>query len=287
MSDCHRVVLFGSSGQLGARLITTLTDAGYDVTGIDRARCNFSTVSERDIEIILRAVEPALIINAAAFTAVDAAENARDEAHRVNATVPEILARHAALSVIPFLHFSTDYVFNGARGAPYTEDEPVSPINHYGVTKLAAEQAVAAHGGHVFRIQFVYDVARKNFFSTIRDALQTRAEIRVVADQIAAPSFVGHVAAAITAAVPKIIAGTLPAAIYHLTAAGHTSRHGFACAIAQAMASSARIIPVASTEFPTPAMRPRDTRLDCRALAAYGITMPHWREGLAAALEEI
>lgn len=286
MSDSGRVVLFGSHGQLGARLFAKLNHAGYDVTAIDRARCDFATSSERDIEIILRAVEPALLINAAAFTAVDAAESARADASRVNAAVPEIMARAAQASAIPFLHFSTDYVFDGARGAPYGVDAPPAPVNHYGATKLAGERAVMAYGAHCFRLQLVYEAARENFFSRIRAALQTRDEIRVVADQIAAPSFVGHVATAMTTAVPKIVEKSLPSGIYHLAAAGHTSRHGFACAIAQAMGSATRIIPITSAEFPTPAARPHDTRLDCRTLAAYGISMPHWRDGVAAAMEE-
>ena len=279
-----RIVLFGVNGQLGARLMETLEHAGYEVTGIDRARCDFASASPKDIAVIVRAVDPVLIINAAAYTAVDAAETDADAAQRVNATVPEYIALAAAEQHVPLLHFSTDYVFDGKRGAPYREDATTNPLNVYAQSKLAGEQAVLQHGGTVFRLQWVFDGRGKNFFTTMTRLLSERDHVTVVADQLGAPSHALHLAQAITHAVPLLVAGTLPPAVYHLTAQGHTSWHGFACAIAGARA--VMITPITTAEYPVAAVRPKDARLNSEALAVHGITMPHWRDGVALAQKE-
>ncbi|MES2985138.1 MAG: dTDP-4-dehydrorhamnose reductase [Pseudomonadota bacterium] len=277
-----RVVLFGMNGQVGSRLMETLSDAGYEVTGIDRARCDFEQAGAKEIGIIIRAVEPVLIINAAADTAVDAAEAAPARAHRINATMPGILAAAAAEQHVPLLHFSTDYVFDGASGAPYQPDATTHPLSVYAQSKLAGEQAVLAQGGTVFRLQWVFDGRGKNFFTTITRLLAERAELSIVADQLGAPSHALHIARAVTAAVPDVCAGTLPPGVYHLAAGGHTSWHGFTCAIAAGLHSSATIRAITSAEYPVAATRPKDARLATTAALA----MPHWREGLTLALEE-
>jgi dTDP-4-dehydrorhamnose reductase len=281
-----RIVLFGISGQLGSRLMTTLADAGYEVTGLDRRTLDFTTATAKEIAVKLRAVEPHLVINAAAYTAVDAAENEVALAQRINAEIPEIIAQTCAEQSVPMIHFSTDYVFDGARGAPYAEDATPHPLNAYAHSKLGGEQAVRQHGGYVFRLQWVYAGTGKNFFCTMKKLLSERDEVRVVADQLGAPSHALHVAQAITQAAPNIISGEIPAGIYHLTSQGHTSWHGFACAIAQALNSRACVVPIVTTEYPTPAIRPKDTRLDCSALASFGIRMPHWRDGISLAVKE-
>jgi dTDP-4-dehydrorhamnose reductase len=132
----------------------------------------------------------------------------------------------------------------------------------------------------------VYASTGKNFFLTMKKLLAEREEVRVVADQLGAPSHAQHVADAITQAAPKIISGEIPAGIYHLTSGGHTSWHGFACAIATAMNSKARVVPIVTAEYPMPAIRPKDARLSAALLAAHGISMPHWREGIALAMKE-
>ncbi len=283
-----RIVLFGMHGQLGSRLITALTAAGYEVTGIDRIRCDFTIATAKEIGVIIRAVEPQLVINATAYTAVDKAEDASEHAlaQRINATIPEMIATIASEQAVPFLHFSTDYVFDGLRGAPYREDAPTNPVNTYAITKHAGEVGVIAHGGHVFRLQWVFNGRGKNFFTTIKKLLADRSELRVVADQVGSPSNAVHIAAAVAKAVPLLLAKTLPAGIYHLTAQGHASWHGFACAIAQAVGSPASVVPIITSEYPLPAARPKDARLDCSALASYGIAMPHWSEGVTQAMED-
>ena len=283
MSSARSVLLFGANGQLGRRLSVALTEQGYEVTALDRAACDFATVDAKKIEVLMRAVEPALVIIAAAYTEVDRAESQPELAARINGEVPGWIAQAARAHGAPCIHFSTDYVFDGARG-PYRPDAPTRPLNVYGTSKRQGEEAVRRESGYVFRLQWLVDTQGKNFLMTMRRLLAERPEISVVADQIGAPSTVPDVATAIVAAVPLILAGTLPPDIYHLTAGGYTSWHGFACAIADAIGSATRIIPITTAQYPLPATRPEDGRLDCSALAGYGIRMPHWRAGLLALL---
>lgn len=285
VSEVTRIVLFGVHGQVGRCLHSAFTRAGYEVTGIDRTRCDFATATAKEIAVIIRAVEPQLVINAAAYTAVDLAETETALAMRINVEIPELIAHSCAEQSTPFLHFSTDYVFDGARGAPYAVDAPTNPISAYGASKLAGEVGIKKHGGHIFRLQWVFAGVGKNFFLTMKQLLATREEVRVVADQLGAPSHAEHIAQAVVSAAPAIISAEIPQGVYHLAAGGHTSWHGFACAIADASGSHARIVPITTTEYPTVAARPRDTRLDCGDLARYGIRMPHWREGLMLAMK--
>jgi dTDP-4-dehydrorhamnose reductase len=286
VSEAPRIVLFGVNGQVGHRLLQTLNTAGYEVTGIDRARCDLATATAKEIATIIRAVEPQLVINATAYTGVDAAETDNAMAQRLNAEVPGLMAAACEEQHVPFLHFSTDYVFDGLRGAPYRENAEVNPVNAYAVTKRAGEVAVQQHKGHIFRLQWVFDARGKNFFLTMKKLLTERPELKVVADQLGAPSNALHIARAVTQAAPKLIDGVIPVGIYHLTAGGSTSWHGFACAIAKAVESTATILPLVSAEYPLPATRPKDARLNCSALASYGVAMPHWREGLTSAMGE-
>ncbi len=280
-----RVVLFGVNGQVGFRLNEALLAAGFEVTAIDRARCDFATATAKEIAVIIRAVEPSIVINAAAYTAVDLAEKEPQLAHRINGELPKLIAAASAEQHVPCIHFSTDYVFDGTSGAPYAEGATVNPLGVYGTSKLAGERAARAAGAHVFRLQWVFDARGKNFFLTMKKLLTEREEVRVVADQLGAPSNAKHIAQAIAKAAPRIINGDISADIYHLTAGGFTSWHGFACAIADATKSAAHVLPIVSAEYPTPAARPKDGRLDTTKLASHGIAMPHWREGLAEAMK--
>lgn len=280
-----RIVLFGTNGQVGFRLNAAFTAAGYEVTGIDRARCDLATATAKDIAVIIRAVEPQLVINATAYTAVDKAESEPALAQRLNAEVPEMMVTCAAEQHVPFLHFSTDYVFDGGSGAPYAETAQTHPLGAYAQSKRNGEIAIARHGGHIFRLQWVFDARGKNFFLTMKKFLAERDELRIVADQLGSPSNAAHIAEAVVRAAPGLINGSIAAGIYHLTAGGYTSWHGFTCAIARATDSTARVLPIVSSEYPLPAARPKDARLDCSALAAHGICMPHWREGLTKAME--
>jgi dTDP-4-dehydrorhamnose reductase len=218
MSEAQRIVLFGMNGQVGSRLMETLAAAGYEVTGIDRARCDLATATPKDIAVIVRAVEPVVVINATAHTGVDAAEQDGALAHRINGEVPGLMAVAAAEQHVPFLHFSTDYVFDGMRGAPYDEAAVVNPLSVYAQSKRVGEEAVLALGGHVFRLQWVFDARGKNFFLTMKKLLAEREEVRVVADQLGAPSNAAHIAQAVTQAVPKLVAGAIASGVYHLAA---------------------------------------------------------------------
>ena len=265
-------LIFGGSGQVGAHLVAQ--SGGVAVT---RAECDLSTATEAQIGAILDHHKPTHIVNAAAHTRVDDAESERDLAEALNATAPRHIAAAAAARGIPCIHLSTDYVFDGKSGAPYRETHPTNPINHYGASKLRGEEAALAHGATVLRIQWVFDIRGHNLFPAIRQLLAERERIRMVADQWGAPSYAGHLATAILAA------RAVPPGLYHLAPPGFTSRHGFACALAGLMGSKCHIAPITSPEFPRPAQRPLDTRLDTAKLTALGIAMPHWQAGLKEA----
>lgn len=271
-----RVLLLGANGQLGFRLAQQLGD---DCIALDRAACDVTTLDAKKIHVLIEAHQPTHLINATGYTQVDAAETDEATALQINAAAPLLLAQVAAARGLHFTHFSTDYVFDGKRGAPYVETAATHPINRYGASKLAGEAGVRAAGGTVFRLQWLYDVRGRNFFLTMRRCMAEGKPLRIVADQLGAPSFAPDVAACVMQALQQKI----PAGLYHLTAGGHTSWHGFACAIEASHAVP--IEPIASAEYPLPAARPRDARLNCGALASHGIAMPHWRDGLARAME--
>lgn len=280
-----KILLFGASGQVGWRVKELLGDACEALT---RGQCDLATVNEKQARALIESHEPDIIINAAAFTAVDAAEQQRDVAMHVNATAPGILAR--AAGDIPFIHLSTDYVFDGVQG-PYSEAATCDPHSVYGLSKLQGEQAILTAGGrsYIFRLQWIYDRRGSNFFLTMRKLIAERATLRVVADQFGAPTTAGSVAKALQQTFPLIQKGELAPGIYHLASNGHTSWHGFASAIAHVTQPRAAelIEPITTQEYPTPAQRPHDTRLDCSALARHGIALPHWRASLTALMEEI
>ena len=265
------ILLFGANGQVGARLARQA-----ECIAVPRSLCDFTALDIATVEQLLETHRPTHIINAAGYTAVDQAESQSELAYAVNAEAPKLLAQLAAEHAIPFIHFSTDYVFDGTA-APYGEEARVHPLNHYGKSKLYGEQAALDAGATVFRLQWLFDHRGSNFLRTMRRLLTERSTLTVVADQFGAPSFAGHIAGAVLASLNK------PAGLYHLAASGHTSWHGFACAIADAIGSNCAIAPITTAEYPTPAARPKDTRLDTSKL---GLTLPHWRDGMKEALHE-
>jgi dTDP-4-dehydrorhamnose reductase len=277
-----RILLFGANGQLGFRLQQLLGDS---CVALDRSQADLATLGPREALALMETHSPDIIINAAAYTAVDKAESERALASRINGEVPGMLA--AAAGNTPFIHFSTDYVFDGKSGAPYGQKARPTPLNHYGASKLQGEDAIRAAGGNyfIFRLQWLYDTRGNNFLCTMKRLLQEKTQLTIVADQRGAPSAALDIASAVVNILPLIRAGTLKPGLYHLSAAGDTSWHGFACAIADALGSSTSILPITTEEYPTAALRPRDTRLDCSNLAKHGITMPHWRVGLRDLME--
>lgn len=294
--DCHdagtsagagvsgRALILGATGQLGFRLAAALGEGGVALT---HAECDLTTLDSDAAARLIDTHQPSMIFLTAAYTAVDAAERDRDMAMQVNAHAPGVLARAAAAANVPLVYCSTDYVFDGMRG-PYREEAACNPLNVYGLSKWRGESAVQDVGGahYIFRLQWLYDTRGVNFLRSMQRLLAERPSLRVVADQWGAPTPAPAVAKALVQAMPAMRDGSLPSGVYHLACGGFTSWHGFACAIAQHMGSSASITPILSREFEAAATRPVDARLDCTTLAAHGIILPHWRAAFEMLMEE-
>ena len=240
----------------------------------------------------IRAHRPDLIINAAAHTAVDQAESEPDAAFAINAIAPGILAQEAKALGIPLIHYSTDYVFDGSKPAPYTEADTPNPLSVYGQSKLAGEQAIAAVGGQylILRTSWVYSNQGKNFLLTMQRLLQEKPQMRIVADQIGAPTWAGTIAGSTRALIERWLAGEAGEwGIYHLTAQGETSWFGFAQAIGEHLHADgkacAELEAIPSSAYPTPAKRPLNSRLDCSRLQQqWHVSQPHWQDALRECL---
>ncbi|MBA2925765.1 dTDP-4-dehydrorhamnose reductase [Pseudomonas sp. P7] len=242
----------------------------------------------------IRAHRPDLIINAAAHTAVDQAESEPDAAFAINAIAPGILAQEAKALGIPLIHYSTDYVFDGSKPAPYTEADTPNPLSVYGQSKLAGEQAIAAAGGQylILRTSWVYSNQGKNFLLTMQRLLQEKPQMRIVADQIGAPTWAGTIAGSTRALIERWLAGEAGKwGIYHLTAQGETSWFGFAQAIGEHLHADgkacAELEAIPSSAYPTPAKRPLNSRLDCSRLQQqWHVSQPHWQDALRECLAQ-
>ncbi len=281
-----RILVTGARGQVGGELVRLLPACG-DVVAVDRSTLDLADPDA--IVRVLRDAAPDLVINAAAYTAVDLAESRRDDAFAVNARAPAVLAGEAKRRGAVLVHYSTDYVFDGLSTAPYTEDAPTAPLNVYGESKLAGEQAIAASGAHalVLRTSWVYGLTGKNFLLTVRRLAAERDELRIVADQTGTPNW----SRALARATCELVARGLPAlaeraGLYHLSSTGATTWHGFAKAIVGDVARP-RVVPITSAEYPTPARRPASGVLATdRLREAFGVTLPPWDEVLGACLAE-
>ncbi len=286
----RRILLTGGQGQVGWELRRTLMTLG-EVVAPDR-----KTLDLADPDSIRRAVQdirPTLIVNAAAYTAVDRAEEERDLAMRVNGITPGILAEEAGRSGAAIVHYSTDYVFDGTRDAPYTESDGPNPLNVYGRTKLAGERAIQQAGvPHlILRTSWVYGGRGRNFLLTIRKLAQEREELRVVSDQIGAPTWSRLIAETTTQMLT--VAGETwvhpqRGGVYHLAAGGETSWYGFAKIILESVNSKTRLTAISSSEYPTAAARPLNSRLSTGRLARdFGLEMPGWETGFSLCMEEL
>ncbi len=281
-----RILVTGTRGQVGGELATLLQPLG-EVIALDRAALDLADPDA--IVRTMRDLAPDLVINAAAYTAVDLAEKERDAAFAINARAPGILAEEARRRGAVLVHYSTDYVFDGRASEPYGEDAPTGPLNVYGESKLEGERAVAASGAHalVLRTGWVYGLTGKNFLLTIRRLAAERDELRIVADQAGTPNW----SRSLAQATRELVALGLPmlaerAGLYHLSASGSTTWHGFARAIV-GDAARPRVLPIASAEYPTPARRPAYGVLATgRFTAAFAIALPSWDEALRACLAE-
>ena len=275
-----KILLTGASGQVGYELERSLQAIG-EVVAVDRARMDLSDLDQ--VRDVVRSVRPQLIVNPAAYTAVDKAESEPELAHRINAEAPAVMAAEARLLGAAMVHYSTDYVFDGAKQGAYTETDTTGPINVYGRSKLAGEQAIAAAGiPHlILRTSWVYGMRGKNFLLTMLRLANERDELRVVADQHGAPTWSRTIADTTAALMAQARAGGAQwwdahSGIYHLSAEGQTNWHGFTEAIVAQAGLTCRVLPIASAEYPTPARRPVNSVMSSDKLTRHLCALPQW-----------
>jgi dTDP-4-dehydrorhamnose reductase len=288
------ILVTGVNGQVGFELARSLQGLGH-VVAVDRSVLDLSNADQ--IRSVVREVRPALIVNPAAYTAVDKAESESELAMRINAEAPGILAEEAKKLGAALIHYSTDYVFNGEKQGAYLEDDQTDPQNEYGRTKLLGEQAIAATGvDHlIFRTSWVYGNRGKNFLLTMLRLGTERPELKVVADQFGAPTWSNTIATLTAHVVAQACAADDPAAwwhghsgVYNLTASDSTSWHGFASAIFELAGLETRpnVLPIPASDYPVPAKRPSNSRMANEKLAqAFGLRAPHWKDALRLCLE--
>lgn len=284
-----KALVFGTTGQVGIELArtaprgTALIALGREAADLTRPQDCAALVAETDADVV---------INAAAYTAVDAAETDRETAHLVNAEAPGAMARAAALRGTPFLHVSTDYVFDGSGTHPWREDDPTAPLGVYGQTKRDGERAIAAAGGpHVIlRTAWVFSAHGRNFVKTMLRLGAERDTLAVVDDQRGAPTAAADISRTLWTIARAFGEGRGRTGIFHYAGAPTASWAEFAEAIfaASALPRKPQVRRIATADYPTPARRPANSALDCaRIRAAYGIEQPDWRASLARVIREL
>lgn len=297
-----KILLLGKSGQVGWELQRSLSVLG-EVTALDRHQVdspygslcgdlsNLSALRES-----IRAVAPNVIVNAAAYTAVDKAEAERDLAERVNATASQVMAEEVLALDALLIHYSTDYVFDGSGESPWKETDSVSPVNHYGATKLAGEQLIQASGCKhlIFRTSWVYGARGNNFAKTMLRLAKDRTTLNVIADQIGAPTGADLLADVTASALQKALQSPTIQGVFHLAAAGETSWHAYAQHVIDfarkhgEMLAVESVEPIATAAYPTPARRPLNSRLDTQKLRdVFSLHLPDWQSGVTRMLTEI
>jgi dTDP-4-dehydrorhamnose reductase len=287
-----KLLVLGARGQVGRELCRLGWPAGYTVAGFDRDRVD---ITERDAVIAAVARNRAdIVINAAAYTAVDRAESEPEAAWAGNCTGPGYLAAACAEAGIPLVHISTDYVFDGTKRSPYREDDPVAPLGVYGQSKEAGDRAVreALHEHVILRTAWVYSAHGHNFMKTMLRLASERPSLRVVADQTGSPTSAADIAAAIAAVVRQVAAGNRRWGTYNFAGDGAVTWHGFAEAIFELAApwrgAPPRVEAITTADYPTPVHRPANSVLDCTKIGeAFGIRPRPWREALADVVREI
>lgn len=306
MSDSRtRILLTGVIGQVGGELVPLLQPFG-SVIAADLP--DFDFLDPTSVRRFIRECRPDWIINPAAYTAVDKAESEPELAYAINAEAPRVLGEMAVELGIPVIHFSTDYVFNGAGAKPWIENAETGPLCVYGASKLAGERALAATGAAhlILRTSWVYGSRGKNFLLTILPLGFQKEELRIVNDQHGAPTWSRDLARLVVHVMRKLTETSAASGIsiedavrrvqgvYHAANSGETTWYGFAreflqlAEAARPGARVARLIPISSSEYPTPARRPANSRLDCSRLKqVFGYAMPAWQESAAAVVEEV
>lgn len=290
--NSHNILLFGANGQLGTKLNTLLTAKGT-VRAIGHAELDLRDLPK--LRTLILEANPSLIVNAAAYTAVDAAESDAENAQLVNAEAPRVMAEVARERNALLVHYSTDYVFDGTAHTPYTEESPVSPLGIYGASKHAGEQAVADSGvAHlILRTAWLYSNRGKNFLNTMLRFAAERDELRVVNDQAGCPTYADLVAdASVQMLDGMFVSGSLRTercGLYHIASQGETTWWGFAQRIIElaGFGERVRVLPITTAEYPTPAKRPAYSVLSSAKIErVFGIRLPHWEEGLKRCLAE-
>ncbi len=275
-----RILVTGGNGQVGAELATQLAALG-EIAVTDRAQLDLA--NELAVRRALRELKPEVIVNAAAYTAVDRAEAEPELAMLINARAPGVLGEEAKRLGALLVHYSTDYVFDGTKNAPYVEDDAPHPLNVYGRSKLEGERAVAASGARhlILRTSWVYGPRGRNFLFAILERARAGQPLRVVADQVGAPTSSAAIARATVELVSRMRARSGAEGLYHLTAQGETSWHGFAQAIVAGAGLNAAVEPILAVQYPTAARRPMNSRLDNGKLErTFGLKLPDWRAQL-------
>ena len=302
MAGVDTILLTGVNGQVGYELQHSLAALGQVVA---LARNQLDLSSPDAIRRVVRELKPKLIVNPAAYTAVDKAESEPALTMAINAIAPGVLAEEAARLNATLIHYSTDYVYDGTKASPYVETDPTTPLSIYGKSKLAGEDAIRAVGlPHlILRTSWVYGARGKNFLRTILRLAAEREQLGVVSDQIGAPSWSRSIAAATATALNSWKNGNWPESpggTYHLSNAGQTSWHGFAKAIVEEYElrrelrgwsklklNAGDVEAIKTIDYPTPAPRPANSRLDCTKIGQdFAVRMPDWREALRQVLDD-
>ena len=287
MSQHSKILIIGKNGQVGWELCRTVAPIG-ELVCIDFP--DIDLTNESMLRQIVQKIAPNVIVNAAAYTAVDKAETETELSMKINAIAPGILAEEAKKTGALMVHYSTDYVFDGTKKEPYLEDDAPNPINAYGRSKLEGDQAVQRIGVNylIFRLCWVYGARGQNFMLTMMRLAREREELRVVADQVGSPTWSRMIAETTALALQRVLTSPNPSAfngLYNLCASGHASWHQFADAIVASMPSENKkcntIKAITTVEYPTPARRPYRSILGCDKLKkTFGLRLPDWKISL-------
>ncbi len=289
-----RILLLAPTGQVGWELLRCTQTLGNVIAVGRHTNPTLDLANPDSIRQMVRDVQPHIIVNAAAYTAVDKAEQESELAYVINGTAPGILAEEARRLSALLVHYSTDYVFDGTHQQPYTEQNNVNPVSAYGASKLAGEQAIQSIGGHylILRTAWVYGRRGNNFLLTIQRLAKEREELRIVADQFGAPTWSRTIAEATTHILSQLVSPLYQAdldslsGIYHLTCGGQTTWYDFTKAILKYGEQQPQILPITTAEYPTPAKRPVYSVLaNTKLIDTFGITLPAWERALELCME--
>lgn len=286
-----KILVTGSNGQVGSALQEALVGLG-EIIAVDRTQLDLSSLDT--IRDVVRSIRPSIIVNAAAYTAVDQAESDEATAYRINADAPGVLAEEAKHLGAALIHYSTDYVYDGSKSGAWMETDATDPLSVYGRSKLAGEEAIMSTGvPHlILRTSWVYGLHGKNFLLTMLRLAQSRTELSIVNDQIGAPTWsrtIAQATASIIKKFPDLAAANHLSGIYHLCSSGQTSWYGFAEKIFAhpLIQQKPQLHPITTADYPTPAVRPKNSVLNTDKFETVFTQLPSWEEALTECLQQI